>query len=100
MKRYDCYYKDDFGYNSPALSKEVEDGDWVRFEDHEAEIRRLREDRASAIDRLTPLGLENERLRHHLRHIHAAMANQDLDKVMKHVLLAEGPAELQPGEQT
>lgn len=59
-----------------------EHGDWVRFEDHQAEvariqalesefhniddvveIRRLREDRASAIDRLTPLGLENERLR-------------------------------------
>lgn len=55
-------YRVDFSYGRYFFD-ERDDGDWVRFEDHEAEIRRLREDRASAIDRLTPLGLENGRLK-------------------------------------
>lgn len=58
MKRYDM----ELAAHSGGSMEEYPEGVWVRFEDHEAEIRRLREDRASAIDRLTPLGLENGRL--------------------------------------
>jgi hypothetical protein len=38
MKRYDCYYTNDFGNDYPAFSKETEDGDWVSFSDHAAEL--------------------------------------------------------------
>lgn len=38
MKRYDCYYKDDFRQEYPALSKPAEDGDWALYEDAQAAI--------------------------------------------------------------
>lgn len=42
MKRYEVYYKDDFGNVVPALDQQADDGEWVLYEDAQAEITQLR----------------------------------------------------------
>lgn len=41
MKRYDCYYTNDFGDDYPAFSREQEDGEWVAHEEANAQIATL-----------------------------------------------------------
>jgi hypothetical protein len=36
VKRYDCYYPNDFNDEYRAFSRESPDGDWVAFEDYDA----------------------------------------------------------------
>lgn len=38
MKKYHCYYLNDFRDDYPAMSKEDPDGDWYRAEDVDAEL--------------------------------------------------------------
>lgn len=47
LTRYTCYYRDPFGDSGPALSERDSGGEWVRHEEAQAEIDRLREALAS-----------------------------------------------------
>jgi adenine-specific DNA methylase len=84
LARYDCYGKDELGHDYTALCRPDADGEWVRYDEAHAEIERLTRERADAIDRLAPLGLENERLRAALTRI-AQMTGHNISTMARKV---------------
>lgn len=63
MKRYDCYYTNDFGNDYPAFSKEKDDGDWISFEDAQAEVADMAQTIKLLRDGLTAAYLQRDALR-------------------------------------
>lgn len=55
IKRYDCYYLNDFNDDYSALSREAADGEWVLYDDHAARVAELEAENKVLRAKLLPM---------------------------------------------
>ena len=55
IKRYDCYYLNDFNDDYSALSREAADGEWVLYDDHAARVAELEAENARLREALSDI---------------------------------------------
>lgn len=105
LKRYEFH---DIEYGDPAYMGEASDGEYVLYTDaqaaiaaQDARIERLTRERATAIDRLNPLGLEVERLRAGLERVLGSlrMYSRETAAAYDDILASEASTEPPGAEQ-